>query len=159
MTTTRLGDRPALGGAKRPEAPAAAPWYGEGLCFECSRCGGCCKGRGRVEVSDVEIAALAGHLGVGEVEFREHYTRAGRKGRVQLADGRGGRCIFYDGRGACAVYDERPRQCRLYPFWPSLLGSPDHWDDEARFCDGIGRGRRRSADEIDVLLKDAGPDL
>jgi Fe-S-cluster containining protein len=138
----------------------SAPWYAaDDLCFECTRCGRCCKGGGRVEVSDAEIARLAAALDLDESAFRESYTCAGRKGRVELAEGRGGRCVLYDGRGSCQVYEDRPSQCRLYPFWPSVFASRENWEDEGRLCEGIGQGRRHSTSEIALLLKSAGPGL
>ncbi len=49
-----------------------------------------------------------------------------------------GACIFLDrSSNKCGIYDVRPVQCRTYPFWPSLLESPDDWFGEAVVPDDV----------------------
>lgn len=116
------------------------PWWKDGLRFECTRCGACCRGRGRVEVSDADIESLASHLGLAPDEFRRTYTRPGYKGRIDLRDQPNEDCIFFDEKQGCSVYEKRPTQCRTYPFWKPVLHDRESWDEEARHCEGIGRG-------------------
>lgn len=125
--------------------PAERPWHAAGVCFECTRCGDCCRGHGLVELSDADIARLAGGLSLTEDAFRERYTRPLRKGRIGLIDQQGGDCVFLDCAGSgCTVYADRPEQCRSYPFWPSILHSEETWQEEASRCEGIGRGASRA---------------
>ena len=59
--------------------------------------------------------------------------------------------LFLDG-ARCTVYEARPSQCRTFPFWSENLG-PKGWTAEVRKdCEGLGRGRRHSPDEIVVRL-------
>ncbi len=53
----------------------------------------------------------------------------------------------------CSVYSARPAQCRSYPFWPSLLHSPESWQQEAGYCEGIGRGPVVPPESIAELLE------
>lgn len=129
-----------------------APWWSGGLCFECTQCGLCCRGSGRVEVSDTEIERLAARVGLTADEFRAAYTRKGRRGRIDLRDKRDGDCIFFDVDRGCTVYEDRPGQCRSYPFWSSVLHDEESWNVEAGHCEGIGRGARVPPDLIRALL-------
>ena len=128
-----------------------APWWKDGLRFECTQCGLCCRGRGRVEVGDAEIEALAAHLDVTADEFRAMYTRPGYKGRIDLRDKRNEDCIFFDEQQGCTVYAQRPTQCRTYPFWKPVLHDPESWAEEGRHCEGIDRGPRVPGEKIAEL--------
>jgi len=116
------------------------PWYREGLRFECTRCGRCCRGAGNVWVSEEEIDALAAHLGEDPAAFRARATRRAGKRGVVLRDRRNQDCLFYDRGSGCTVYAARPRQCRSYPFWRGHLVDREAWEAEAGHCPGLGDG-------------------
>lgn len=93
------------------ETTAETRWYRDGLRFECTRCGNCCRGApGFVRVGYDETQDLARHLGVSPAEFRRRYTR-----RVGIGLKRSLRqkptleCIFWDRQLGCTVYEQRPR--------------------------------------------------
>ncbi len=125
-----------------------APWYQEGLAFECTRCGACCTGApGFVWVDDAEIARMAEHRGETVAAFLRSYVR--RVGdRLSLVERPGGDCVFWDRRAGCTVYPARPVQCRTWPFWPDTLETPEAWAEATSTCPGSGRGRVFSVDEI-----------
>ncbi len=129
-----------------------SPWWNDGLRFECTQCGLCCRGSGRVEVSDVEIERLAERQGLTPDQFRQAYTRKGRRGRIDLRDKADGDCVFFEERRGCTVYEDRPVQCRTYPFWRSVLHDAESWRVEGGHCEGIGRGERVPADVIREML-------
>lgn len=145
-------DDPSDRKSDRDGAAGGAPWWRGGLRFECTKCGLCCRGSGRVEVSDVEIERLGARVGLDGDEFRAAYTRAGRRGRIDLRDKSDGDCIFFDEHAGCTVYEDRPSQCRTYPFWRSVLHDAGSWEVEAGHCEGIGRGRAIPGDLIQVQL-------
>ncbi|MBM3861456.1 MAG: YkgJ family cysteine cluster protein [Verrucomicrobia bacterium] len=89
--------------------------------YECQRCGACCRWPGQVKVSDAEIAAMAAHLGVGDGEFIERFTRLrpDRRG-LMLLEKEDNECIFLDGVD-CRVQAVKPRQCRTFPDEWNLL--------------------------------------
>ena len=61
--------------AEEVRESADDPWYGEGLRFECTRCGNCCTGEpGRVRVSLEEVRAVAPTLELDEHQFLDMYT-------------------------------------------------------------------------------------
>jgi len=133
------------------------PWYRGGLRFECTRCGNCCGGAsGTVRVSDAEVLTLARRSGLGPEEFRTLYTRRLRGGELSLRERSDGTCVLYGAGRGCTVYSDRPRQCRTWPFWRSVVHSPERWADEARDCPGIGRGPLHAADRIERALADDG---
>jgi Fe-S-cluster containining protein len=118
-----------------------APWYKDGLRFQCTGCGDCCTGApGYVWVNKEEIAALAATLGVDIAEFEARYVR--RIGvRKSLNEFANGDCVFFDGQTRkCKVYAVRPRQCRTWPFWDSNIRTPEAWADTCRVCPGSGTG-------------------
>jgi Fe-S-cluster containining protein len=65
-------------------------------------------------------------------------------------------CIFLRkiaGRKLCAIYPVRPNQCRTWPFWSENLTNSDAWNEAARRCPGINRGKRYSFEEIEKIRK------
>jgi Fe-S-cluster containining protein len=59
-------------------------------------------------------------------------------------------CIFW--KDGCSVYKGRPLQCRNFPFWESLLVSPEAWKTVAESCPGMGNGEYHSMDYIKSCL-------
>jgi len=127
-------------------------WYRAGLHFECHQCGGCCGGfPGYVWLSSEEMVAIAEYLKTTPESFQAEYVRkAGR--RITLIEKPNYDCAFLERQGekiSCRIYPVRPRQCRTWPFWRPNLASPETWNDRARRCPGINRGRLHTAEEID----------
>ena len=130
----------------------SAPWYREGLRFECMRCGRCCRGEpGYVWVRPLEIAEIAGFLKLDEGEFRRSYVRRalGDTALVELANGD---CLFWSPAG-CRIYEVRPVQCRTFPFWNEYVRSQVGWAMAARRCPGVNRGRLWLPGEIERLVE------
>ncbi|WP_083670336.1 YkgJ family cysteine cluster protein [Singulisphaera sp. GP187] len=123
-------------------------WYGDGLSFECTRCGACCTGApGYVWVIAEEIARLAAFRGETVDQFSKQYVR--RVGqRYSLIEKPGGDCVFWDKASGCTVYSARPVQCQTWPFWPENLETPEDWDGVKSVCPGSGRGQLFSLEEI-----------
>jgi Fe-S-cluster containining protein len=125
------------------------PWYQEGLCFECHRCGNCCTGApGSVNVTSAEIVALARHLDMTEPAFRATYTRDLGQGDVSLREKSNLDCVFYDRAVGCTVYSQRPAQCRAWPFWRAVVRTPASWSEAAKHCHGMNRGERHDPEHI-----------
>ena len=123
----------------RPKAPA--PWYADGLRFECRPdCGACCTDHGEyayVYLVGEDLPALAAHLGLSDEAFAQEYTDC-EDGHVFLKM-TGPDCMFLQGQ-RCGVYEARPRQCRTFPFWPENLRSRRRWRQLCEFCPGIDEG-------------------
>jgi uncharacterized protein len=146
-----------------------APWYGEGLRFDCTGCGNCCTGTpGYVWISSEEIGRLAEHLKLPAAQVVLRYCRqvGTRYSLTERLTPRGEYdCIFLRegpprGHGAssgstrprhCAIYPVRPLQCRTWPFWDGLLADRQAWRKAAKRCPGIDRGRAYSRTQIDAL--------
>jgi hypothetical protein len=113
-----------------------------------------------VLVSDEEVAALAGRLGVGEAEFIDRYTTMTKEGRSLIEKPsaphtHGLDCIFLDratipGKAICGVYEDRPAQCRTWPFWPSNLKDRRAWERAGRTCPGMDRGKLAAPQQIRI---------
>ncbi len=118
-----------------------APWYKDGLRFQCTGCGDCCTGApGYVWVNKEEIAALAALVGMDVPSFEKRYVRDVGV-RKSLKEHRNGDCVFFDGETRkCRVYQARPRQCRTWPFWDSNLRTPEAWAHTCKVCPGSGTG-------------------
>ncbi|WP_435018766.1 YkgJ family cysteine cluster protein [Tundrisphaera sp. TA3] len=128
--------------------PEDAPWYQDGLAFECTRCGACCTGApGYVWVNDAEIADLARHRNMAVPAFLRAFVRQ-VGGRLSLIERPGGDCIFWERGTGCTVYASRPVQCRTWPFWPENIESPEAWEHVTEVCPGSGRGPIFSVEEI-----------
>lgn len=126
-----------------------AYFFDEGLCFECTQCGGCCQGApGIVRVTGRELEAIAESLGVTlkcmlDEGLAEPYGEAYRLYEYP----HDGRCVFFEDN-RCRIYNLRPQQCRIWPFWFNNLRSEARWQTTAKECPGIGRGRRYTKAEI-----------
>ena len=128
-----------------------APWYAEGLRFECTQCGDCCTGApGAVWVTDEELTAIAAELGKPLGEVRLLYTKL-MGGRWSLRDYPNGDCVFLDPQTRrCRVYAARPMQCRTWPFWPSNIETTDSWKRTCDRCPGAGTGALHSLEVIQL---------
>ena len=126
-----------------------APWYADGLRFECQTdCGACCTNHGSYEyvyLNDAEIRKLSSHLELEIDVFLERYTVC-ESGWVVLRMDEPD-CPFLDG-ASCKVYPVRPVQCRTFPFWKENLRSRRRWERLAEFCPGIGRGAKHDLLQI-----------
>ncbi len=130
---------------------ANAPWYRDGLRFECTQCGDCCTGApGFVWVNQEEIDALAKRLQLDVDQFEKLYVRkiGVRRSLVEFPNGD---CVFFDTKARnCSVYEDRPRQCRTWPFWNSNLRTPAAWQETCEHCPGSGRGKLYSIEHIEA---------
>jgi len=95
-----------------------APWYAEGLRFEClPDCAACCTNHddyAYVYLEPGEPERIALHLGLDPGTFAERYTQLD-EGWVVLKMDRPD-CPFLSGT-RCSIYAVRPVQCRTFPFW------------------------------------------
>lgn len=142
-----------------PQSKPAKPdtrWYKDGLAFECTACGKCCRDHGEytyVYVSDKDLQGLSAALSISEAEFLALYcseldgwTILNRKAEA---------CVFLNDKGQCDVYLSRPKQCSTWPFWVDNLDAKRTWDGPvASCCPGIGEGALTTADEVDRIAKE-----
>ena len=130
------------------------PFYEEGLRFECTKCGDCCRHEpGFVFLSERDLLRMQSVLGQSRREIVDtHCVWVNVVGfeRLSLREKDNYDCVFWD--AGCTIYEGRPLQCRTYPFWPSAVASPETWRTTAAACPGIGRGAVHSREEIDARL-------
>lgn len=126
--------------------------YENGIRFECTGCGDCCKSRGRygfVYVTSAERRALAAQLGLSLRAFTRKHC-ATTEGHIHLKNPDQD-CQFLDG-ARCTVYAARPQQCRTWPFWPENM-KPKVWETEVKKdCPGVGQGRLYTLAEIETIF-------
>ena len=131
-----------------------ASFYAKGLRFSCTGCGECCRARNGkpswVYVTIDERRRLAQHLKLPTSVFTQRYCEKSN-GFFHLRHPTSD-CVFLDG-ARCTVYAARPGQCRTFPFWRENM-SPQAWEQTARECEGVGRGRLWSPEEIELRLED-----
>ena len=132
-------------------APFTLPHYEDGLGFDCTECGKCCKVSGDVWLAPEEVAGVAALLNVTAKAFREQHVRAvlspsDASDEDEELEGswmclkrkqHDGGCTFLKESGQCAIYEARPIQCETYPFWPSIVKSMETWEDEAVVPDNM----------------------
>lgn len=119
----------------------STPWYRDGLRFECTQCGNCCRNHGEysyVYLMPPEVTALAEQLEVSEAEFLERWCVEDEGWTVLRMDQP--QCPFLSPEGGCTVYAARPMQCRTWPFWEENLASETAWEATKLVCPGIGKG-------------------
>ena len=135
-------------GAKGRKKAGHGPWFRDGIRFECTACGNCCRNHGDgydyVYSTMRERRAIAAHLQLPQAEFERSYCEdvdglLSFKSQT-LAEGGGKACIFLAGN-RCSIYAHRPTQCRTFPFWPEVLADREVWQrDVESVCPGVGSG-------------------
>ncbi len=141
--------------AKPPKSSDAPKWYEQGLKFACTQCGNCCTGApGYVYVDEDEIEKIAAFIGrPGKGLGREHLRKVGNDYSL-TEDKTNGDCVFLkrdaEGRRTCSIYPVRPLQCRTWPFWDTLLESPEEWDAAAHDCPGMNKGKKYDLVQIEI---------
>jgi Fe-S-cluster containining protein len=124
-------------------------FYAQGLHFECTGCGACCKlGGGFVYPSLEDVGFAAKHMGLSITNFTETYMEI-HEGQYVFKN-KGDNCIFY-GENGCTIYEGRPTQCRTYPFWKANLKSSYRWKMIEEECEGVGQGKLYSFVEIEAI--------
>jgi hypothetical protein len=126
-----------------------APWFQDGLRFECTQCGNCCTGApGVVWVTEEEVAKIADVLGQSLELVKKNHTRR-VESRVSLTERKNGDCTFFDSETRrCTVYAARPAQCKTWPFWNSNLEDAESWKTMQEGCPGAGHGPLYSLQQI-----------
>ena len=131
-------------------------FYEKGLRFTCKGCRYCCGVEpGFVFLSENDILRLAKHFCIDEESFLGAYCRkiGNQFSLISLLEKPNFDCIFLSEKG-CDVYEDRPLQCKCYPFWDTIVESKENWQNEGRYCPGIGSGQLHDKNEIDALLKE-----
>jgi uncharacterized protein len=111
----------------------------DSLPFACTECGKCCQREGgNVYMNREEFTAAAAYLQMDETTFVRKYSKhvlydeTGEVSWIHFSSDNGS-CVFLDAETKhCIIHDVKPIQCRTYPFYPSLLKSPQAWAAECR---------------------------
>jgi len=133
-----------------------APFYASGLKFSCKRCSSCCRyDAGFVFLSEKDLEKLISALKMDRNSFLKTYCRWvtdwNGKEVLSLKEKSNKDCILWD--SGCTVYASRPLQCVSFPFWESIVSSPQAWEIAATGCPGINSGALHSASEIGEYVK------
>lgn len=136
-------------------AASKAPWWSEGVQFECQGSGKCCTSHGEFgyvffSIEDRERAAKV--LKMTETQFREKYCHK-VDGHWALKDpvDKNPDCIFLKDK-RCSIYEGRPTQCRTWPFWPEVMNAKTWSKAVESFCPGVNKGPVISAEKIRATL-------
>jgi len=131
-------------------------FYEDGLAFSClPGCRYCCAVEpGFVFLSMDDLQQLCSFLKTSVKQFVTDYcvkVPMGSLHYLSLKERENHDCIFLKEHG-CSVYQSRPVQCSTYPFWSHVLSSRQTWEEEKRWCPGIGKGDIHSKEEIEEQL-------
>jgi len=131
------------------------PWFANGLRFECTGCGNCCRNHGDynyVYLTDRDVAAIADHLGLTPGRFVAEHCRI-EDGWVTLRmDAPACEFLLPDNR--CAIYPVRPKQCATWPFWEENLERAT-WEGPVKdCCPGIDKGELTPAAEVERIARE-----
>ena len=124
--------------------------------FECCQCGECCKGYGGTFVTEDDILAISGYLGISAEDFVSEYGASSGSGLV-LAQGEDEYCVFAE-RGRCTIHPVKPNMCRAWPFIDGVLRDPGNWYIMAGSCPGIRTDVSESTIRrcVETVLGDSG---
>lgn len=110
----------------------------DSLPFSCTECGKCCQRQdGDVYMNHDEFSKAAAYLGMDNDSFIRTYSTHvmfddhSKPSWVHIQNKES--CVFLDRETKhCKIHAVKPVQCNAYPFYPTLLASPDKWDGECR---------------------------
>ena len=132
------------------------PWYSNGLRFECTGCGNCCRNHGEysyVSLAEAELEAIPRFLGISRQEFLARYCDK-EPGFHPTLKMDAPACPFLGADQRCAIYPVRPKQCRTWPFWTENLAR-ETWEGPVKqCCPGIGRGPLYPAAEVERIARE-----
>lgn len=127
-------------------------FYQNGLKFECQRCSFCCgHSPGFVYLSKTDLLNLCKHFHMDIQTFVEKYCRwadyyYGTK-VLALKEKKNYDCILWE--NGCSAYLARPIQCSTYPFWDWIIESSNSWEECAKECPGINKGKTWTFEDIE----------
>jgi len=127
-----------------------------GLHFECARCSFCCgHSPGFVYLSQRDLDTLRAFFNMTVKQFVEKYCRwadyyYGTQ-VLALQEKKNYDCILWE--NGCSAYQARPVQCSTYPFWSWMIKDKEIWDECARECPGMNKGRIWTLEEIEANRK------
>ncbi len=130
-------------------------FYEEGLRFECTQCGNCCRIHGEyayVYLLQKDLVAMAAHLELDPREFFDRYCSLEEGWIVLRMDDPA--CPFLDEQNRCCVYPVRPKQCATWPFWEENLVR-ETWNGSVKeCCPGIGKGELHSKETVERIARE-----
>lgn len=127
-------------------------FYRDGLHFECQRCSFCCgHSPGFVYLSRRDLDALCAYKRMSVREFVQTYCRwadyyYGTQ-VLALKEKRNYDCILWN--SGCSCYETRPVQCSTWPFWSWMVETRESWQECAKECPGMNKGRLWTYEEIE----------
>ena len=142
---------------QNPSSPGpskADRWYADGLSFECTGCGDCCRHRGEysyVYLREEEADAIAEYLGTSYDAFVAEHCERDDDWLTLRTDAP--ECAFLSEDSRCGIYAVRPVQCRTWPFWDHTLRRSVWEKDVLGTCPGAGKGVLHSADEVESIAR------
>lgn len=140
----------------------------QGVQFECTRCGACCRWDGLVYLYPADVLRLARFRGLDVQSFVDTYCRhievvftvrdpetGDRVEKVPylvLRKIAGGSCAFLGDKNQCGVHDVKPWQCASMPFSAEVLLNREALRRFGEMSPGFGHGAYVNPDEIRAHL-------
>lgn len=99
------------------------------IAFECQRCGKCCRFRGDIPISPMDLVRYCNFFKMSPSSFLEEYAILEKvylePVRVYLKD-KGDKqhtCIFFEEDKGCTINAIKPPICYIYPFYEDVFGN------------------------------------
>lgn len=131
-------------------------FYENGLKFECQRCSFCCgHSPGYVYLSYRDLDELCKFFGMSREDFIEKNCRWVEYyyGETVLAlkEKTNYDCWLWE--NGCSAYSARPIQCSTYPFWTWMIKDEQMWNECAKDCPGMNKGKTWPVQKIEEQKK------
>lgn len=124
-------------------------WLDNGLRFECTQCGNCCRVHGDyafVYLSEKDIENISAYLGMERQAFLAEHCRV-VDGWVTLRFDQPA-CAFLGADNRCGIYPVRPKQCSTWPFFAENL-TQETWEGPVKdCCPGVDTGKLYPPEDV-----------
>ncbi len=103
--------------------------------YVCQMCGRCCNGKGGIKITEADVIAQAGFIGVSPEEYKRKYTIL-RHGKREIGTREDGACHFLDDK-VCGIHPVKPAICALWPWLPGALNEEMGFLSLKQDCPGV----------------------
>ncbi|MFN3605090.1 MAG: YkgJ family cysteine cluster protein [Leptonema sp. (in: bacteria)] len=122
--------------------------------FQCTQCGKCCYGPGKVYFTKNDLIAIQQFLKLNHQKWKSLLEKLNLQKKDQLfVYYTNDKCLFLGKNNICKIYPVRPLQCLSFPFWSSNFSSKKSLQNLIQNCPGSYLSPKKSKNFYHSIFK------